>query len=225
MQRELTRKVLKHTFWLSILLHLLFLATLSIVIVFEPEEKKAPHYYVPSYVYKGAITPTPTMAAPSTKNTPPKQKMQQTRRQTRTQKPVDTSQHGILPPSMLATSLTTLQQNQFKDIAKPKESEPVLLIGDQNEVADPLIKLMGRSLSANFRYPETEGRLGIKGRVILELTLHPQGHISDIHLVKSSENKNLDAAALYAANTAPLIEGADRFLDHPKRFVIGFVFY
>ena len=97
-------------------------------------------------------------------------------------------------------------------------------MGDLNQVADPIVKLLGRSLSAHFQYPDTEGILGIKGKVILELILHPNGNITGIRMLKSSHNQNLDSAALYAANTAPTVLGADKFLSTPMRFVIGFVF-
>jgi hypothetical protein len=43
--------------------------------------------------------------------------------------------------------------------------------------------------------------------------------------VQSSQNEDLDAAALYAVNKAPRIDGADRFLAKPKTFVVGFLFH
>lgn len=223
MQKRLIRRLLQHSFWLSVLLHLLFLIAVSVVIIFPPEEKKTPHHYVPSYVYKGAITPARQPSQVAQKNKPVKR---MERPEQRVLKEMPTSKYGLHRQSILAASLTTLKQNQLKSLRPmQKEEEPILLIGDQNEMADPLIKLIGRSLSAHFNYPETEGRLGIRGRVVLELTLHPDGRFTDIRLVKSSENHNLDSAALYAANHAPAVPGADRFLEAPKRFVIGFVFY
>jgi TonB family protein len=98
------------------------------------------------------------------------------------------------------------------------------MIGDDHAPADPLIKLIGRSLSAHFRYPRMAGELGIRGRVIVELTLHPEGYYSDVQMLKSSDNEDLDAAALYAVNSAPDVIGADHFISKPKHFVIGFVF-
>lgn len=221
MQESIRKRIIKHSVWLSILLHLLFVLAFSVAIILQPQpEKKPPHDFVPSYVYKGAITPKQN---PITRDTKP---IKQAEQKKPIEKELPRSKYGLQKQSILATSLATLKQNQLQALRRPpSDEEPMLLIGDQNEMADPLIKLIGRSLSANFRYPETEGRLGINGRVILELTLHPDGRFTDIRMVKSSENHNLDSAALFAANNAPVILGADRFLEKPKRFVIGFVFY
>lgn len=220
MQRSIIKRLLQHSVWLSVLLHLLFLLTLSIVIIMQPAEEKTPHHYVPSYVYRGSITP-PTQ--PEVTRTTKTLKRAQPSKRIEKERP--TSTYGLHKQSILATSLATLKQNQLETLRRPQNEDPILLIGDQNEAADPLVKLIGRSLSANFKYPETEGRLGIHGRVILEMTLHPDGRFTDIRVVKSSDNHNLDMAALYAANNAPIISGVDRFLEQPKRFVIGFVFY
>src|SRR5438477_525236 len=82
-----------------------------------------------------------------------------------------------------------------------KEADPILLIGDDSHPADPLIKLLGRSLSAHFRYPRMAGQLGITGRVVISLTLHPEGYYSDVQMMQSSDSQELDAAALYAVNS------------------------
>lgn len=232
-----TEKWLSKSFWLSLILHILFLLSLSTVIVLQPEEQKPPHDYVPSYVYQGAIKPA-TQALPSHAAAPKtsEQKQQAEVNQQENKQPdipsqtaekhVPKPQKGSFAKSILASSLTALQQNQMQSIrSQVKNTDPILLIGEENEAADPLIKLVGRALSANFQYPRQEGMLGIEGRVLVELTLHPSGEFSDVRMVRSSNNQNLDAAALYAVNKAPTIYGADRFLSKPKHFVIGFVFY
>jgi TonB family protein len=118
-----------------------------------------------------------------------------------------------------------LQQDQIQSLQAKKSADPIYLIGDMSQAADPLIKLIGKALSAHFRYPDTPGRLGIKGRALVGLTLHPGGYFTDVSLLESSQNHELDDAALYAVNQAPLVAGADRFINHPKHFVIGFIFY
>lgn len=222
MQRNIAKKLLKNSFWLSLLLHLL-LFFFSIAIILQPEEnKKRPHYYVPpvpSYVYTGKINPfsqqpSQVAAQNNTRSSKNNSLMKKT-----------SPSKGIHQQSMLAASFAMLQNEQFKSLNKPKNTEPILMIGDENEIADPLIKLIAKSLSAHFAYPKTEGMLGIKGRVLVEFTLLPKGTFIDIQMVQSSNNKNLDAAALYAANSAPTVFGADRFLSEPKHFVVGFVFY
>ena len=224
-QKISENKPLRHTLWLSLFLHSLFLMTFSMVIVLPEENHKSPQLYVPSYVYKGAITPA--MRQPSMMTSSLQQAKQNAQNKTNSEQTVykPAAKHGIYPKSMLAASFASLQSSQLKELSTPKNTEPILLIGDENEMADPLIRLLGRSLSAHFNYPKTEGMLGIKGKVILGLTLHPNGSFSNVEMLRSSNNQSLNAAALYAVNTAPPVFGADRFLDKPKHFVIGFVFY
>lgn len=127
--------------------------------------------------------------------------------------------------SLLASTFNMLKDEQMREVTQKDESEPIYMIGDDSMPADPLIKLLGRSLSAHFRYPRAAGQLGIHGRVILKFTLHPEGYYSNLQMIQSSNNQDLDTAAMYAVNSAPRIEGADRFLSKPKTFVVGFLFH
>lgn len=233
MQSSVAKKLLRHSFWLSVLLHLLLLLGFMLVINWAPTEReKKPNEYVPSYVYKGQVTPTVNNSnAAHTQNTKSMQQAQnqkpveeraKTSKQSKKSLPV--SKHGINLNSILASTQSVLMQEQRKSYSPPKAEDPLYLIGDNNEPADPLIKMLGRALSANFEYPRSAGEFGITGRAVVGMTLHPGGYLTDIQLVKSSNNHDLDAAALYAVNRAPKVEGVDRFITEPKRFVIGFVF-
>lgn len=234
-QENKAKRLLKNSFWISIVLHLLLLlSAVAFLFVHPEEEQKPPHYYVPAYTYKGAITPSPSqhkVVAQKTEQSLPTPKPMQAPMQKPIQSPITrpvhaTSKHGIYPKSMLAASLNMLKQEQLKAVAESqKEAEPIYLVGDESQSADPLIKMLGRALSANFSYPKQAGMFGIHGKVLVEMTLHPEGYLSDIRIVHSSSNQDLDAAALYAVNNAPTIYGVDRFLDKPKHFVIGFIFY
>lgn len=226
MQEGLTKRLLVNTFWLSVLLHLLFLASFTLVIIWQPkeEQRKSPHVYVPSYVYTGK---TATVQQHRSVKTQTKQRSEQTPQQAeKTEKNVmPEAKHGIPKKTILASTLDMLHQNQMREItASLKNSEPIYLVGEENAVSDPFILLIGKALSAHFEYPRTAGELGIKGRVIVRLTIHPEGYFSDVQIIKSSDNHDLDAAALYAVNQAPIIQGMDRFISEPKSFVIGFLF-
>lgn len=220
-----TKKIVWSSLVVSILLHLIILGLGTVIFVFYPEEQKHPNMYIPSYVYTPKTTsmPTPT-AARTIKRTPAQE-------QKRVEPPVVKEKAMALKPqqqpkpaSMLAASFNYLQQTQMESMRAPAEEEPILLIGDENETPDLLTKLIAQSLSAHFAYPKEAGMFGISGRVLLRMTLEPSGNFTDIQMVKSSENDQLDSAALYAANSAPRVVGADRFLQKPKRFVIGFIF-
>ncbi len=208
----------------------------------KAEDQKSPQLYsIPSYIYNGGSKQS--MANQDTvhnelshsdSNTnqvaPPKQSFKQVASPKQSLKqialPEQTIKHDFANhKSILDMSRETLRQDQFKSfLSNHNEAEPILLIGDANVEASPLVKLMARSLSANFNYPKQEGSFGIRGKVIAKIVLHPEGYFSDIQILQSSNNDNFDAAALYAINKAPRVVGVNHFLSTPKSFVIGFIF-
>jgi TonB family protein len=123
-------------------------------------------------------------------------------------------------------SRSIIQHNQVDAaVSNLNNTEPpILLIGDHHALVDPLIKLLARSLSANFHYPKIEGIFGARGRVLVELVLHPEGYFSDVQIVQSSDIQDFNTAALYAVNMAPTVVGVNKFLPKAKRFVVGFIF-
>lgn len=185
-----------------------------------------------------------TATAQNAENSPPSTSKLETTTEQKTD-PIEntTSPHGILraqkkpqtqtaakrkpvhEPNLLAASMNMLKQEQLNDVTKTRSEDPVYLVGDDSEPADPLVKLLGRSLSAHFQYPRMAGEFGIRGKVIVELILHPEGYLTDVQMLRSSNNADLDAAALYAVNSAPSVIGADHYISQPKHFVVGFVFY
>jgi len=263
MQNRVTKKLLQHSFWLSVLLHVLLLLCILSIVALKPEPEKIqqqpPHYFVPAYTYTGSIKPS-TPSRPQKQSIQKNESIQNETTQSNNKsdnklankfetpetaeniQSIKHTQSKLLVPkiakktptlkkkpvsfqqSLLADSFNMLRDDQMREVTKKREAEPIYLIGDDHAPADPLIKLMGRSLSAHFSYPRVAGELGIRGRVIIGLTLHPEGHYSDVQMLRSSDNEDLDAAALYAVNSAPTVIGADRFISKPKHFVIGFVF-
>ena len=127
--------------------------------------------------------------------------------------------------SLLDFSRNIIHQNQMRQaVSQLKSEDPILLIGDKNEIADPFTRLIGRALSAHFIYPRTEGEFGIKGRVLVKLMLNPNGRFTDVQIVRSSNNRHFDSAALYAVNAAPAIRGITKFLTKPKQVMVQFIF-
>lgn len=235
MPKSIAKKLAVTSFWLSLLLHLLLILCFSTIILFKTEQKKKPTELVQAYVYKGAITP-------SQPKQPKQQSLATNKPITQAEKDLNLSNNkeglvfdskkntpvsktNITKKSLLLDSFAMLHEEQLKTISESVDnSEPIYLIGDPNQSPDPLIKLMGRALSANFIYPQMAASFGIRGKVYVGLTLHPEGRFTGAHILQSSNNDDLDAAALRAVNTAPIVEGADRFLSKPKYFVVGFIF-
>jgi len=215
---------------LSFIFHTLIVLALFFLYQHQPKTEIQPvqnqqDRYVPAYTYQAPmVAPSKPQIAPQVK-TPEKQEQPLEKTTTETEKSGD---HIILKPkkssSMLLASLSHLQEQQFQTVTAKEEEEPMYLIGDSSLPASPLITLLGRSLSAHFRYPETAARLGIRGRTVIEFHLQLDGKYSNIKMLQSSGDHDLDIAALYAINTAPTIHDVKRFLNKPKHFVIGFVF-
>jgi TonB family protein len=239
MQGAITKNLFRYSFWIVLVLHILFLLFITTEIVFLPEGKdhKVPYrvpreqaqHYVPSYVYSGSIKPT--LAKTSTEETSPSKTIPTTKKMPSNEKTLAESKYGInksnaaKQPSILNMSRSVIQ-NDYASAAlnSARAEEPILLIGDPSRIVDPLIKLLGRSLSAHFSYPHIAGVFGVTGRVYVRLVLHPEGYYSDVQIVRSSENEDFNRAALYAINQAPTVVGANKFLKEPKEFLIGFIF-
>lgn len=96
--------------------------------------------------------------------------------------------------------------------------------GNANEFAAYRATLL-RSLQqrANNSYPQREKMMRKMGTVMIKFTLSASGQISNVQVVKSSGNDNLDAAAVKAAqNTKPPAPpaGYPNAVSVPIRFVI-----
>lgn len=222
MQIKLNGRLAAKSFWLSLLLHFLLLASTAIIFLHPVEQQKTPNLYVPSYVYTGSIAPV----------TAPPSRVSEQRTKKMTPLPItkfadirtpDNTSH-VTSASILASTRAVLQENRQNMLTREVSEEPIYLLGDESEFSDPLIKMVGKALSAHFSYPKLAGQLGIKGRALIGMTLHPDGRFTNIELIQSSNSHDLDAAALYAVNHASLVAGADRFISAPKHFTVGFIF-
>jgi len=235
----MTTKSTRQSFLLSVIFHallLLFLLSGPFIFTFNPKkiEEKSPELYIPSYVYKGNITPAAQQAvARSAAQTQPVMKAQQSapsiqkmQNKSGTLASSIPKNNSFQPKSILEMSRNLIQKNQVNTaLNRLNNAEPpILLVGDKRAIVDPLVKLLGRSLSAHFHYPKIEGMFGARGKVYVELVLHPEGYFSDVQIVLSSDIQDFNAAALYAVNTAPTVVGANKFLSRPTRFVVGFLF-
>lgn len=229
MFKRLVKRLLPPALILSLLLHLLILVSVT-VMIFAPREEeqqqKSPELYAPAYVYKGGVTasslssPKPVKMQKEMASNPLPPTSQQ-KEQLSTSK----NTKREIKKSVLSMTYQFLQQNQHAMIAHLKqEQEPIYLVGDKMSPVDPLIRLLAQALSAHFDYPREAGMFGIRGRAVISMMLHPNGHLSDVQLLQSADNEDLDAAALYAVNSAPLVKGANKFMSEPKVFVIGFIF-
>ena len=203
MRSKITKMLRYHTFWLSVLFHLLLFMSFTFVWVHtapEPEEK--PAYYVPSYTYQN---PAPVMPpAPPQKNVP-------------------VAKEGIQKKPKIPAKPTMPSANQMAKMESSKESQGLHLIGDK-KLDKPLIKLLGMAISRHLSYPKIAADFNVRGMVGVGFTVYPDGHVTDVQLVKSSGADVLDKAALAAVGAISPVNGVGQYLPEAKFLVVGFIF-
>lgn len=224
------KRIWLNPFWLSIFLHILLLLLFSLAVILTKDETKKAPEALPAYILPD-------------KKVPPRVERQRARKHSAADRVTNKKQAELTPnadradfsatdaqakspgQSILASSLKMLDRELMKEVTSSmEETEPMYLLGEETAYADPFLMLLGKALSAHFAYPKAAGALGIRGRVLVSFMIHPDGYFSNVRIVQSSHNHDLDAAALYAVNQAPLIPEMKRFLKEPKHFVVGFIF-
>ncbi|WP_172622793.1 energy transducer TonB [Aquicella siphonis] len=113
--------------------------------------------------------------------------------------------------------------NQFNVVNLAKKSEPVHLIGDKN-VDVPLLALIGKALTSRLAYPKIAIDFNVRGLVLIGFTIHPDGHITDAQLVKTSGAGVLDDEALRALRSIALVPEVNAYLHEPRFMVVGILF-
>ena len=192
----------KNAFWLGLafLLHFLLFLSMSAHFTFPKEEEKKPSLYISSYTY---VEPTPPiLSSPLIKNNEILQK------------------EGIQHAASSTFSPST-PQNKMK--AKDKSTEDIHLIGDKKTDA-PLIKLLGKALTAHLLYPKAARDFYIRGTVYVRFMIHPDGEITDIQLLQSSGASVLDDAAMSGIRAMSPIQNVSHYLSVAKYLVVGVIF-
>lgn len=206
MQNRLKSSLPRWSFWLALILHVLFFLFLSSMwILKKNEEEKPAETFIPSYAYHES---SHAAAFQETAKELP-------------QKTIPTSKNGIEKPVFNAK---TQRFNKIMDISSPKSSEPVHLIGDNKKVPEPLIILLGKALTAKLLYPRAAIDLTVKGMSVIGFVLHPDGHVTDVKLLKSSRADILDQAAIAAAQEISPVKNVSQYVTEPRPIVFGIIF-
>ena len=205
MPNRLTSALPRLSFWLAMILHVLFFFLLSSMWILHQTKEEIPaETFIPSYAYHES-----SHAAFEEKAKPLPQKN------------IPTSKNGIEKPIF---NTRAQRFNKIMDITSPKNSEPVHLIGDNKKVPEPLIILLGKALTAKLLYPRAAIDLTVKGMSVIGFVLHPDGHVTDVKLLKSSRADILDQAALAAAMEISPVKNVGQYVTEPKPIVFGIIF-
>lgn len=214
MLHSLSRTLRQPGFWLSLLLHAALFLYFSLQFSFflHEEEEKKPGLYIPAYTYQ---PPQQTRIA-ETKS--PKSPIQSQKKHLAEVKQPPRTERAARPK--MATQATAMPLSSQR---LTKQTEPVHLIGDKS-VNKPLLTLLGKALAAHLIYPKAAVDFRIRGMVLVQFTLYPDGHMTDIKMVQSSKAGVLDEEAVLAVKAMSPVKNVKAFLQEPKTLVVGIIF-
>lgn len=237
-QHESTWK--RHTLWLSLLVHLLFLLSLTVVMV-QPKHE-LPSSNAPSAL-QSYLTPSPVMPpsppvqesmpaqpAPVTAAKPePQQEMKKTETDINgIEKPVSLNVKESKPASKPKPSTEPhkplfAKDSMPEDVTNPQDEEPLHLIGE-SKIVPPLIKILARALSRHLMYPRVAADFNLRGTVLVSFILHPEGYVTGARVLKSSGAGVLDDAARDAVGAMSPVGDVHEYVAAPEFLVIGIIF-
>ncbi|OGT62516.1 MAG: hypothetical protein A3E85_00710 [Gammaproteobacteria bacterium RIFCSPHIGHO2_12_FULL_45_12] len=196
--------LIRHSFWLSIALHFLLVTGYGLVWFRFPEkQEKRPDKYVPAYVYHPKPLPEVTTA--------------------RQEKQLPTAKTGIEKKTSRAEPMPTKNAFATTISLSTRAAEPLRLIGDKG-VDKPLLTLLGKAISARLTYPKIAVDFNVHGVALVGFTLHPDGQVTGVKLMQTSQAGVLDEAALSAVMAMTPGKKVGAFLTAPKFLVVGIIF-
>lgn len=231
--RSIKRAIFTHSIWLSLFLHALLVMSFVTVIHFSPVVKREPKpsMYIPSYAMNLPMPPAPMtsphqqqVAKPAPQEpVPPQKPVQKLEAQTdKSVIPIQKENNG----AKTAATTTAQKTSKFKPIDKTKalrDEQAVHLIGDK-KTEDPLIKLLGKAISARLVYPRSAVDFNLHGTAYIGFTLHPNGELTDIRIMQSSGADILDDAALRGIRAISPLGGANQYVPKSRFLVVGIIF-
>lgn len=239
MRSSVIQKIQRHTLWLSLLGHLLFLFGATAVYVMVPKQElpstspeSIPSYLSPTPAPAPDAPPAPTPVAkpeptpqPEPKPAPIKPK-QETKLGLEKPVPKKTQQAKAAPkakPKRQPQPVTFSRDTVPVDITDPRDQEPLHLIGE-SKIVKPLVKILARALSRHLTYPRVAADFNLRGVVLVGFLLHPEGYITEARVVKSSGAGVLDDEARDAVGAMSPVGDVHEYVPEPEFLVIGIIF-
>lgn len=227
----LLSKIQRNSFIFSLLLHLLILASYSLVLTFPMKQRELPSLYIPSYAYQEPVTQT---SQPVQQDNMAKQEQAKPVAKPTPVKPV--TQAKQIAEIGLKTAEQQKKQQTTAPAAKParrsppitavhtkEHTQPVHLVGDK-KLDQPLIELLGKALSSHLVYPKIAIDFNLHGTAYVGFTLHSSGLVTEAKIVKSSGTDVLDQAALDGVRNMSPVSGVNQYLEKNRYLVVGVIF-
>ncbi len=229
----------RHTLWLSLLAHVLFLLSLATWIVVQPHDRPQtePASSIPAYVTSEAPStpqietpPAPQAAAPAAEAAPQpelkkieKNGLEKLVKEKAQVKAAESKPAGKPAPSTKPHKPVFARDGVPEDITNPYDQEPMHLIGE-SKIIKPLVKIIGRALSRHLFYPRVAADFNLRGVVLVGFVLHPEGYVTETRVVKSSGTGVLDDAASDAVGAMSPIGNVSEYVPAAEFMVIGIIF-
>lgn len=233
MRRQTIEKIQRHTLWLSLLGHLLFLMGLTVVLVVAPHDmpsSEAPQS-VPSYLSpspESPAAPAPEQKAEPTPKPQPQPKPEPKQvDKAGIEKPVTKKTEQTKPAEKSSTKFDPRTVSFSKDtIPEPipnRDGEPLRLVGE-NKIIKPLVKILARALSKHLIYPRVAADFNLRGVVLVGFVINPDGYVTEARVVQSSGAGVLDDAARDAVGSMSPVGDVREYVPAPKFLVVGIIF-
>lgn len=121
------------------------------------------------------------------------------------------------------TIKSTLLETMAVDAADKTHSRSTVAASNENQT-NALLALLHEAIQKQQEYPISAQQMGRQGRVTVSFILKPNGQITQLHIVRSSETASLDEAALSAVSKAAPFIGVDKYFTRPQVYSIDVVF-
>ncbi len=210
MVEKLSRTFQKSSLWVSLILHLLVFFLFFMSFNHQKNLLEKPALYVPAYLYHRNSSKAASRPQFLSKRNLPISP-------TGIEKSIDNHEVPL-------NNTNSAKNMPSETKATLKEHDPIHLLGDNKKTPKPLIKILGRALTASLIYPKSAVDFGIRGVAYVRFLLYPDGHITNVQLIQSSKTGVLDQAALDAVNAISPVKHVDPYLKEPKYIVFGFIF-
>ena len=227
----------RHTLWLSLLLHLILLASMAVVMVTSHDQlpstspQAIQSYLTPNPVVPPSEpaqasqqpTPMPPVETPAVEKHEPKEAAKDG-----IEKPIALPINQPKPASKPAPSRKPhkpvfARDAIPEDVTNPIDEEPLHLIGE-SKIIQPLVKILARALSRHLYYPRVAAELNLRGTVLVGFVIHPAGYVTEARVVKSSGAGVLDDAARDAVGAMSPVGDVHEYVSAPEYLVVGIIF-
>ena len=83
---------------------------------------------------------------------------------------------------------------------------------------------MGQAIGRQLIYPRIAMDFNLRGVAYVGFTLRPDGYVTNVKLVKSSNAGVLDDEAVRAISSISPVRGVDPYVKEPKFMIVGIIF-